>query len=98
MPLALVRIDVHAEGSCGHSGALLRLSGWVLPGYDASLPGVTDDLADVEPGDGSTYDQALDLPGALEDGEDLRVAVHPLHGVVAGVAVAAQDLDGLSVT
>src|SRR5215208_6166000 len=37
--------------------------------------------------------QALDLRGALEDRVDLCVAVHALYGVLARVAVAAEDLD-----
>src|SRR5664280_1367005 len=52
-------------------------------------------LLDVHPGDGPGDDQALDLGRALEDGVDLRVTVPPLHRVLADVAVAAHDLDGL---
>src|SRR3954451_8745865 len=40
-------------------------------------------------------DHALDLVGALEDLEDLRLAHVPLGGVVTGVARAAQHLDGV---
>src|SRR3569833_3042997 len=46
-------------------------------------------------GDRAADDQALDLRRALEDGEDLAVPVPALLRVLAGVAVAAQDLDGL---
>src|SRR3954452_13423788 len=38
-------------------------------------------------------DPPLDLRGALEDRVDLGVAVHPLDGELARVAVAAEDLD-----
>src|SRR5271168_44485 len=41
------------------------------------------------PGD----DESLDLAGAFKDGENLGIPMHPLDGVVAGVAVAAEDLD-----
>src|SRR4029453_7140915 len=51
-------------------------------------------LLDAEAGDGPADDELLDLLGALEDVVDLGVAVHALDGVLAGVAVAAQDLDG----
>src|SRR5436190_7127535 len=39
--------------------------------------------------------EALDLIGALVDLRDLRVAHHPLDGVLLHVAVAAEDLDGV---
>src|SRR3954453_22478046 len=52
-------------------------------------------LPDVGAADGPRDDQALDLRGPLEDRVDLRVAVHPFDGVLAGVAVAAEDLDRL---
>src|SRR5690606_18264078 len=52
-------------------------------------------LADGQAGDRAADDEALDLGGALEDGEDLGVAVEALDRVVAGVAGAAEDLDGL---
>src|SRR3954452_4999793 len=39
--------------------------------------------------------EALDLVGALVDLRDLRVAHHPLDGVLVHVAVAAEHLDGL---
>ena len=39
-------------------------------------------------------DALLDLAGALVDGGDAHVAAHLLHHVLAGVAVAAQGLDG----
>src|SRR5215813_9259768 len=48
-----------------------------------------------EAGDGAADDHALNLAGALEDGEDLRVPVHTLHRVLPGVAVATEDLDRL---
>ena len=51
-------------------------------------------LLDAEAGDGPGDDELLDLLGALEDVEDLGVAVPALDGVLAGVAVAAEDLDG----
>src|ERR1700751_3701339 len=41
------------------------------------------------PGD----DESLDLAGAFKDGENLGIPMHPLDRVVAGVAVAAEDLD-----
>jgi hypothetical protein len=50
---------------------------------------------DVHPGDGPGDDQLLDLAGALEDREDLGVAMPPLDRVVADVAGAAEDLDGV---
>src|SRR5450432_1075665 len=53
------------------------------------------ELADGKAGDGAADDHALDLAGAFEDGEDLGVPVPALDGVFAGVAVAAEDLDGL---
>src|SRR4051812_9273742 len=43
-------------------------------------------------GDGAADDQALDLRRALEDRVDLRVAVPALHGELARVAVAAEDV------
>ena len=52
-------------------------------------------LADAYARDGSGDRQPLDLRGALEEGEDLGVAVPTLEWVVAHVAVAAEDLDGL---
>src|SRR3954468_16275884 len=50
---------------------------------------------DLHAGDRPADDQPLDLAGPLEDGVDLRVAVPALDRVFAGVAVAAEDLDGL---
>src|SRR3954451_13549716 len=50
---------------------------------------------DLVAGDGPADDEALDLAGALEDRVDLGVAVPALDRVLAGVAVAAEDLDGL---
>src|SRR5581483_2675817 len=52
-------------------------------------------LSSLDPGarDRAGDHQALDLGGALEDRVDLGVAVHPLHRVLARVAVAAEDLD-----
>src|SRR5436853_3207824 len=50
---------------------------------------------DLHAGDGPADDQPLDLAGAFEDGVDLRVAVPALDGVLAHVAVAAEDLDGI---
>src|SRR5688572_953123 len=69
----------------------------------ASAPPVTDRRSltrslrsrDLVTGDGTADDEPLDLAGALEDRVDLRVAVPPLHRVLAGVAVAAEDLDRL---
>ena len=52
-------------------------------------------LAHRQPGDRTADDEALDLRRALEDGEDLAVSVPAFDRVVACVAVAAQDLDGL---
>src|SRR5687768_9331577 len=51
-------------------------------------------LLDAEAGDGPGDDELLDLLGAFEDVHDLGVAVPALDGVLAGVAVAAEDLDG----
>src|SRR5258708_15146982 len=45
--------------------------------------------------DGAGDDPALDLPGALEDGVDLGVAVPALHRKVADVTPAAEDADRL---
>ncbi len=39
--------------------------------------------------------QALDLAGALADGHQARIAIDALHRVLAAVAVAAVDLDGI---
>src|SRR5687767_14155853 len=50
-------------------------------------------LPDVDAGDRARDHQPLNLGGALEDVVDLRVAVHALNGVLARVAVAAEDLD-----
>src|ERR1022692_1368551 len=52
-------------------------------------------LAHVKPGEGAADDQALDLAGALEDGEDLGIPVPAFHRVIAGVAVPAEYLDRL---
>src|SRR5436305_10080071 len=52
-------------------------------------------LADVRAADGSGDDEALDLRRPLEDRVDLRVAVHSLDRVLAGVAVTTEDLDRL---
>ena len=49
-------------------------------------------LFNPEAGDRPSDHQLLDLLGALEDVVDLRVAVHALHRVLTGVAVATQDL------
>ena len=56
---------------------------------------VARNSADVHAGDGAGDHQALDLAGAFEDRVDLRVAVPPLHRVLAHVAVPAEDLDRL---
>src|SRR3954452_4779321 len=50
--------------------------------------------ADVQARDCPRDDKLLDLGRALEDVVDLRVAVHPLDGELARVAVAAEDLHG----
>src|SRR3954451_12383667 len=52
------------------------------------------DSLDVNARDGAGDDEPLDLRGALEDGPDLGVAVHPLHGELPRVAVPAEDLHG----
>ncbi len=44
------------------------------------------------PGD----DQALDLAGAFADGHQAGIAVDALNGILAGVAVATVDLDGIA--
>src|SRR4051812_35385635 len=49
--------------------------------------------ADLHPADRARDHEPLDLRGALEDRVDLRVAVHALDGILARVAVAAEDLD-----
>src|SRR4051812_1765839 len=51
--------------------------------------------ANVHARDASGDDEALDLGRAFEDRVDLRVAVPALDRVLAHVAVAAEDLDGL---
>src|SRR5690242_12400191 len=51
--------------------------------------------ANVQARDGAGNDEALDLGGAFEDRVDLRVAVPALDGVLAHVAVSAEDLDRL---
>src|ERR1700685_2775430 len=53
------------------------------------------ELPYVQAGYGPADDHALDLRGALEDREDLRVSVPALDRVLAGVPVPAEDLDGL---
>jgi hypothetical protein len=50
-------------------------------------------LLDVHARDRARDHELLDLGGALEDVIDLRVAVPALDGVLARVAVAAEDLD-----
>src|SRR3712207_7127020 len=45
--------------------------------------------------EGAGDHHALDLVGALEDLHDLRLAHVALHREVPGVAVAAEDLDGI---
>src|SRR5664280_1626971 len=50
-------------------------------------------LLDVYSADCSGDHELLDLGGALEDVVDLRVAVPALDGILARVAVAAEDLD-----
>src|SRR5436190_22403437 len=50
-------------------------------------------LPDSSPGDGARDHQPLELRGAIEDRVDLGVALHPLHGILARVSVAAEDLD-----
>src|ERR1022692_3301735 len=52
-------------------------------------------LLNMDPRDGPGDDQSLDLRRSLEDGVDLRVAVPALDGMIADVAVATHDLDGL---
>src|SRR5229473_1344550 len=64
-----------------------------LPPDDSVKPQVR--LPDVQAGEGAADDQALDLGGALEDREDLRVPVPALDREIAGVAVTAEHLDGL---
>src|SRR5665213_3076863 len=63
--------------------------------HTATVDKTPGQLLDVHPGDGPGDDQPLDLARALEDGEDLRVTVPALDWVLAYVAVAAHDLDGL---
>ena len=50
-------------------------------------------LLDAQAGDRPGDHQLLDLLGALEDVEDLRVAMPALHRVLTGVSVATEDLD-----
>src|SRR5690606_13171498 len=52
-------------------------------------------LAQRQSGDGATNDETLDLRGAFEDGEDRGVAVPAFHRVVPGIAVAAEQSDGV---
>jgi hypothetical protein len=52
-------------------------------------------LTNVQSSHGPPDQHPLDFRRALEDGEDLGVPVPALNGVVAGVAVAAEDLDRL---
>ena len=52
--------------------------------------------ANVHARDAAGDHEALDLGGAFEDRVDLRVAVPALDGVLAHVAVAAEDLDRLA--
>src|SRR3954454_7345052 len=52
-----------------------------------------ESLTDLMPGNGARHDKALDFRGALEDRVDLRVTVPALDGVLARVAVAAEDVD-----
>src|SRR5436305_3006103 len=49
--------------------------------------------ADLNAADRAPDNEPLNLRRPLEDRVDLRVAVHPLHGELARVAVAAEDLD-----
>ena len=53
-------------------------------------------LADRRARDRARDDEPLDLRGALEDRVDLGVARPALDGVLAGEAVAAEDLHGLA--
>src|ERR1700680_2633130 len=64
-----------------------------LPCSESVKPQVR--LPDVQAGEGAADDQALDLGGALEDREDLRVPVPALDREIARVAVTAEHLDGL---
>src|SRR5690349_6844147 len=59
----------------------------------APAPTTTRPLPQRRPADRPRDHEALDLRGALEDRVDLRVAVHALDGVLARVAVAAEQLD-----
>src|ERR1700732_1680984 len=65
------------------------------PGRAVDRQNPCSDLLNVHPADGPSDDQPLDLRGPLEDGVDLRVPVPALDRVVADVAVAAEDLNGL---
>ena len=47
---------------------------------------------------GTGDDHALDLTGAFSDLGDLGVPHHALHGIVTGVAVTTEELDGLGET
>src|SRR6266496_2835383 len=64
------------------------------PGTGTGL-GAWEPLRDVQAGDRPPDHQPLDLRGALEDREDLGIAVPALHRVLAGVAVPAEYLDRL---
>src|SRR4051812_32002748 len=66
------------------------------PGGYASTPSVGGrDRAGVVDVEGPADDHPLDLVGALEDLHDLGLAHVALDREVAGVAVAAEDLDGV---
>jgi hypothetical protein len=77
-------------------------AGWAVIDWTRQLPGSSVGLAERKPRRQSLDTQAryrprddelLDLAGALEDRVDLGVAVPALYWVLAGVAVAAEDLN-----
>src|SRR6201996_6276728 len=67
---------------------------WTAGSAGASGSGLYAALADVQPGDGPPDQHPLDLRRALEDREDLGVAMPAFDRVFARVAVATEDLDG----
>src|SRR5690606_27785504 len=66
------------------------------PARAMRIPTPTDSprwLFDAHARDRPADNQLLDLLGALEDVVDLGVAMEPLDGVLAHIAVSTEDLD-----
>src|SRR5215218_1153092 len=83
---------IRSPESSRFSAAIAR---FVRPGSSIArkVPDPAPALTDLAAGNGACDDEPLDLRRALEDRVDLRVAVPALDGVLARVAVAAQDVD-----